>query len=180
MNDVLAKPFTKEGMVRILKKHLPYLLKNPPQPGSGEDLGHMSGSGPPAGYVNPGAMGAMNAMQAQQSLSAISGGGGVKFETTPIQSPATSTSWHSPSTAQAQHTSPNLDGTGYMSSSVNSGGSGGPGGGGGGPGVGPRQPYPGGPSPGLGSTALRGLTDPMASDDRPEKRQRLYAHGQYT
>ncbi|EFW99706.1 stress response transcription factor [Grosmannia clavigera kw1407] len=174
MNDVLAKPFTKEGMVRILKKHLPYLLKIPPQPSSGEDMAQLSSSGPPPGYINPGNMGPMNAMQAQQSLSAISASGGVKFETTPIQSPATSASWHSPSTAQIQHTSPNMDASaGYMPTSVNGGGSGGPSTGGPVPNIGPRQPYPGGPSPAIGSTGLRGLADPMTHDERPEKRQRL-------
>lgn len=90
MNDVLAKPFTKEGMVRILRKHLPYLLKNPPPPGS-EDLAPPP---PQNGYVNA------NIMPMQM---------GVKFETTPIQSPATSSSWHSPGTGLPQ-ASPTMDG----------------------------------------------------------------------
>ncbi|KAL8289944.1 hypothetical protein RB597_001537 [Gaeumannomyces tritici] len=33
MNDVLAKPFTKEGMIRILKKHLAHMYKNPQEEG---------------------------------------------------------------------------------------------------------------------------------------------------
>lgn len=177
MNDVLAKPFTKEGMVRILKKHLPYLLKNPPAPGTGEDLGPMGASGPQAGFVNSANMGGMNAMQAQQGMSAIGGNAAVKFETTPIQSPATSTSWHSPNTGHIQQTSPNMDTSGaYIPSSVNGGGPGGPGGPGG---MGPRPTYVPGPTAGMGPAALRGLADAMSGDDRPEKRQRLYAPGQY-
>ena len=164
MNDVLAKPFTKEGMVRILRKHLPYLLKNPPPPGSTDDLGGVPGAGPPSGYVNASNMGGMGPMQTASSLA------GVKFETTPIQSPATSSSWHSPGTSQMQHASPNMDG-GYMPNpagvnpvAVNGA---------------PRPNFPGGPSPGMGHAALRGIVEGMPQDDRPEKRQRLYGPGQY-
>ena len=31
MNGVLAKPFTKEGMIKSVKTHLSHLLKNPPE-----------------------------------------------------------------------------------------------------------------------------------------------------
>ncbi|PFH62994.1 hypothetical protein XA68_10406 [Ophiocordyceps unilateralis] len=44
MNGVLAKPFTKEGMLKSVKMHMSHLLKNPPAPGSGD--GDSSG-----GYV---------------------------------------------------------------------------------------------------------------------------------
>ena len=88
MNDVLAKPFTKEGMVRILKKHLHYMLKNPLPP---EELA--ANGGGPGSYP----------MGGPASLSSSGGGGGGapgstggKFDTTPIQSPATSSSWHWP------------------------------------------------------------------------------------
>lgn len=39
MNGVLAKPFTKEGMIKSVKTHLQHLLKNPP---SQSDNGHGS------------------------------------------------------------------------------------------------------------------------------------------
>lgn len=54
INDVLAKPFTREAMVRILKKHLARMLKNPQQETTsliGDDLGQTvagaAGPGPP-------------------------------------------------------------------------------------------------------------------------------------
>ncbi|OAA56955.1 stress response transcription factor [Niveomyces insectorum RCEF 264] len=170
MNDVLAKPFTKEGMVRILKKHLPYLLKNPPPPGAGDDMGQPTVGGQHASYVNAPSMGAMSAMQTPTALSAIGSGGTVKFETTPIQSPATSSSWHSPGPGQLQHASPNVEagGGGYMGTAVN-----------GGAGGGPRPNFQGGPSPGMGHASLRNLADSLPNDDRPEKRQRLYGQGPY-
>ncbi|KAH6844843.1 hypothetical protein B0I37DRAFT_433551 [Chaetomium sp. MPI-CAGE-AT-0009] len=109
MNDVLAKPFTRDGMVRILRKHLTRMLKDPQSSGlvGGDDLGQTvaGGQGPShQGGYGPATMGAMPQ---------------VKFEHTPIQSPSTASSWHSPS--QMHQTSPNLDGTaggpggGYMS-----------------------------------------------------------------
>lgn len=164
MNDVLAKPFTKEGMVRILRKLLPYMLKNPQPPGSGEDMGQQTAGGPPSGYVNASNMGGMGAMQAAPTLA------GVKFETTPIQSPATSSSWHSPGPGQLQHASPSMDSAGgYMQAPVN---------GGGGP---PRPGFQGGPSPGMGGAPMRNMAEGIPNDDRPEKRQRLYGPGgQYT
>lgn len=47
MNGVLAKPFTKEGMLKSVKTHLSHLLKNPPpQPEQGFMIGNMS-------FINP-------------------------------------------------------------------------------------------------------------------------------
>lgn len=51
MNGVLAKPFTKEGMLKSVKTHLAHLLKNPP-PADGAGafimpaIGFMDGSTP--------------------------------------------------------------------------------------------------------------------------------------
>ncbi|KAK5653575.1 hypothetical protein OQA88_8837 [Cercophora sp. LCS_1] len=170
MNDVLAKPFTKDGMVRILKKHLYNMLKNPEaQSLSGDDGGQTAG-GPGPGPTN----------QAQQfagtagmTLATMGQGGQVKFEQTPIQSPATTTSWHSPS--QMHQTSPNLDGGGYMSAQI---------GGGTGsmvltPGGTQRPQYANQMVPQVGTPAI-GRMDGMGGlgDDRPEKRQRLYGPSQ--
>lgn len=164
MNDVLAKPFTKEGMVRILRKLLPYMLKNPQPVGSGDDMNQQTAGGPPSGYVNASSISGMGGMQAASGL------GGVKFETTPIHSPATSSSWHSPGPGQLQHASPNMDNTGgYMQAPVNGGSSQ------------PRGGFPGGPPPGMAIPAMRPMADNIQNDDRPDKRPRLYGPGgQYT
>ncbi|KAK5995727.1 Transcription factor SKN7 [Cladobotryum mycophilum] len=51
MNGVLAKPFTKEGMLKSVKTHLQHLLKTPPQADSGHgSTGFMIGNVP---YLNP-------------------------------------------------------------------------------------------------------------------------------
>ncbi|KAK3384773.1 response regulator-like protein [Podospora didyma] len=172
MNDVLAKPFTRDGMVRILKKHLSYLLKDP-HPGlvsdeTGQNLG-APGPGPPAStqpYGGPPGM----------TIATMGGGGQVKFEQTPIQSPATTSSWHSP--GQMSHTSPNIDGGGYMGAVSN--GSGGmvmtPGGT-------QRQPQYANQVinqvPQVGTPTIGRMPEGMGlGDDRPEKRQRLYGPGQ--
>jgi osomolarity two-component system response regulator SKN7 len=84
MNDVLPKPFTKEGMLRALEKHLPQFKKNAQFPPS--SMPHAGGyvtSGtahPPLG-LNVGQL------SATQTL---------KEESSPGKSPATATSWHSP------------------------------------------------------------------------------------
>lgn len=86
MNDVLPKPFTKEGMLRTLEKHLAHFKKNFVAP-----QGNISGFGTPAGQNT--SMGlSMSHMSAPHSL---------KDEASPGKSP--SSSWHSPITT----TSPN-------------------------------------------------------------------------
>ena len=196
MNDVLAKPFTRDGMVRILRKHLTRMLKDPQSAGlvAVDELGAQAvvagghGPGPPPNQGYPAnlaaALGPMAGANAQ-----------VKFEHTPIQSPSTASSWHSPGQMH-QQTSPGLDAT-----------AGGP------PGYGmvltpggtQRQPQPppppssagghlpqGGPYGGYMTAAgtqavMRGMQDSLAGlppggpgggpggggDERPEKRQRL-------
>lgn len=69
MNDVLPKPFTKEGLLAMLEKHLSHLKKQPP----GYD--HMPAPPPPA----------LNS--AKRSL---------KSEDSPVTSPATASNWNSP------------------------------------------------------------------------------------
>lgn len=207
MNDVLAKPFTREGMVRILKKHLAKLLKNPPPPGQAPDDLASPGvqHGPNASYAN--AMAAQAQMTMQQQIVANNAaaaqahiqaaqnqhmqqqmqapGPQVKFEGTPIPSPTTSSSWHSPSQMNSQ-TSSAMDGGGgggggYMSAV----------------GSGPMALTPGGTQrppqqymgqggqvlPQIGTPTLGRMPDIMGGDDRPEKRQRMtYGHpsGQYS
>ncbi|POR34897.1 Transcription factor SKN7 [Tolypocladium paradoxum] len=46
MNGVLAKPFTKEGMLKSIKTHMSHLLKNPPAQSEGENAGYMMGNVP--------------------------------------------------------------------------------------------------------------------------------------
>lgn len=192
MNDVLAKPFTREGMVRILKKHLTKLLKNPPPPGSAGDDMVSPGvqHGPNASYANAMAaqaqmtmqqqIAANNAahMQQQQSAGMQAPGAQVKFEGTPMPSPTTTGSWHSPS--QMAHTSPTMDGAGGYMSQVGGGGGGGP-----------MALTPGGTQrpqyvgqnqvlPQIGTPTMGRMPD--GSDGPPEKRQRMgYGQpGQYS
>lgn len=170
MNDVLAKPFTRDGMVRILKKHLSYMLKDPQPPGMAEDNGQTAGGpgpGPPGsaqGFGGPGGM----------AMPSMGAGGQVKFEQTPIQSPTTTSSWHSP--GQMAHPSPNLDGGGYMSAQIGSG----PGGMALTPGGTQRPQYANQVVGGQVTTpTLVRMPDGMGlGDDRPEKRQRLYGPAQ--
>jgi osomolarity two-component system, response regulator SKN7 len=70
MNDVLPKPFTKEGLLAMLEKHLAHLKK--PHPGMPVD---QMGSG-----VQPMAAGAAR----------------VKDEDSPAKSPTTGSNWNSP------------------------------------------------------------------------------------
>jgi osomolarity two-component system response regulator SKN7 len=91
MNDVLPKPFTKEGMLRALEKHLPQFKKNAQFPVS-QSMPHPGGfttpvqSHPPLGLN-------MGQLSAAQSL---------KDENSPGKSPATASSWHSPNQLPGQ------------------------------------------------------------------------------
>ena len=194
MNDVLAKPFTREGMVRILKKHLTKLLKNPPAPGSASDDIASPGvqHGPNASYANAMATQAQISMQqqiaasnaaAQAQMAAAAQQGQmqaaqmaapqVKFEGTPMPSPTTTSSWHSPSTMN--HTSPTMDGGGGYMSAVGSGPMALT------PGGSQRPQYVGGGQvqvqlPQTGAPSLSRMQMPNGSgmdDGRPEKRARL-------
>ena len=70
MNDVLPKPFTKEGLLNMLEKHLGHLKKLP------EGIEHTPHLGGPS--IAP------------------SAGHSLKDETSPSQSPSLSSNWQSP------------------------------------------------------------------------------------
>ncbi|KAI1343686.1 HSF-type DNA-binding-domain-containing protein [Xylariaceae sp. FL0016] len=82
MRDVLAKPFTKEGMIGKLRKHLVALMRNPPP-----EIDPMYQNGSQAQPPTPGPY--ANQGMGMAPLSATSTGPVAKFDTTPIQSPAT-------------------------------------------------------------------------------------------
>ncbi|ORY68256.1 HSF-type DNA-binding-domain-containing protein [Pseudomassariella vexata] len=160
MRDVLAKPFTKDGMIKKLQKHLPGFLRNPPADAVAETM-YQNGAPPgqpptPGPYVNPGPM----------SLPIPAASTGVaKFDTTPVQSPATSTSWHSP--GQIPQQSPNLAhdqaylnaGSGQVMSLT-------PGG--------TQRPFPGSMMPAMGGPPGSRMAESVsASEGPPEKRQRF-------
>src|SRR5512140_3660328 len=79
---------------------------------SGQTVG-APGPGPPASSQQ------FAGGSAGMTLATMGQGGQVKFEQTPIQSPTTTSSWHSPS--QMQQGSPSLDGGGYMNAQLGSG-----------------------------------------------------------
>ncbi|KAI0475458.1 HSF-type DNA-binding-domain-containing protein [Xylariaceae sp. FL0804] len=163
MRDVLAKPFTKEGMIGKLRKHLAHLLRNPP-PENVMDSMYPNGSQaePPTPGPYPGHGVGM------APLSTTSTGPVQKFETTPIQSPATSASWHSP--GQMPHPSPTLaqDQGGYLTAGSGS----------------QMVLTPGGTQKPQYAGAMLGQMPGhprMANDGPPEKRQRLYGpQGNYS
>jgi osomolarity two-component system response regulator SKN7 len=86
MNDVLPKPFTKEGMLRALEKHLPQFKKT------------ASYQPPPAQMAHPSGFATPNPTQPPLGLNMgqLSGAQPLKDETSPGKSPATASSWHSP------------------------------------------------------------------------------------
>lgn len=180
MNDVLAKPFTKDGMVRILKKHLTYLLRDPPPPGTtgmpSEDLDHAGGrSGTPSAGGSQSYHGQTVMNLSHMVGPPMAGGPTVKFEQTPIQSPATTASWHSPN--QMSHTSPHLDTGGYLGA-VGSG----PGSMVLTPGGTQRPQYPTPTVPPSTTPVIGRMPDDMSQgDERPDKRQRIFgpARGTY-
>ncbi|KAI0114234.1 HSF-type DNA-binding-domain-containing protein [Hypoxylon sp. NC0597] len=162
MRDVLAKPFTKEGMIGKLRKHLANFLRNPPPESMMES---MYQNGTPGQPPTPGPY--SNQGMGMAPLSATSSGPVGKFDTTPIQSPATSASWHSPS--QIPHASPTMaQDQGYM-----------------GAGSGQQMVLtPGGTQkPQYANAMMQQMSVPpqrvpegmQRSEGPPEKRQRLYA-----
>ncbi|KAI1204220.1 HSF-type DNA-binding-domain-containing protein [Annulohypoxylon truncatum] len=163
MRDVLAKPFTKEGMIGKLRKHLANFMRNPP-PESMMDS--MYPNGAPGQPPTPGPY--SNQGIGMAPLSAASSGPVGKFDTTPIQSPATSASWHSPS--QMPHASPTLaQDQGYLNAGSGSqmvltpGGT-------------QKPQYANAMMPQMGMPPQQRMPEGIQrSDGPPEKRQRLYA-----
>lgn len=92
MNDVLPKPFTKEGLLNMLEKHLGHLKK---APHDGIDA-----LPPPPPTAHP---------MAHQSSTTHS----LKDESSPGESPSTITNWNSPS-GQFPGVSPTIPTTHYM------------------------------------------------------------------
>jgi len=76
MNDVLPKPFTKEGLLQMLEKHLAHLKK---------PLADVPSAPPAGGMMAPGGAPA----------SAVRGPS-LKDEESPAKSPATTSNWNSP------------------------------------------------------------------------------------
>lgn len=72
MNDVLPKPFTKDGLLDMLEKHLGHLKKMP------EGLDHIP-------------------QHAPSSINQSSTGQSLKDENSPAESPSTISNWQSPS-----------------------------------------------------------------------------------
>lgn len=143
MNDVLAKPFTKDGMSRVLRTHLTWMLR--PELQNAQEHQLMNEAGPLV----------MTSMSAPSSNTAT---GPMKFESTPSQSPATSTSWHSPGPLQQGSPSGAVMETQYGGMNPKSA---------------QRATFPGVPTAMSGMPMSRGM-EGIASDDRPEKRQRTF------
>lgn len=78
MNDVLPKPFTKEGLLHMLEKHLAHLKK------------------PIADVGNPSAPGMIPPSAVQSMPSSAGRGPTLKDEGSPAKSPATTSNWNSP------------------------------------------------------------------------------------
>lgn len=93
MNGVLAKPFTKSGMQKIVENHLSYLLKNyDPSMQQESGSGYVVGGG---GFMNP-------------PSSNLTSGAQFKFETTPTP-PATGSTWSPGQLPQASPMTASLD-----------------------------------------------------------------------
>lgn len=92
MNDVLPKPFTKEGLLQMLEKHLGHLKKQ------SHALDHMG------------------APSAPSSLAHVAAKNSLKSEDSPVTSPATASNWNSPGGAIGVSPAPsNVTADEYMS-----------------------------------------------------------------
>jgi osomolarity two-component system, response regulator SKN7 len=169
MNDVLPKPFTKEGMLRTLEKHLAHFKKDyvPPQQSQHEDH-----------FANPSS--ALNL-----NMSHMPASQGIKEESSSVKSGSPSTSsWHSPSTigtspthqsAQGYVQMQNNQGGQYMITPTHSNVGGG---------YQTQPPPPTMPAPTARPGQHRRNISELGTnlDDTPEKRQRMYppAQGGFT
>jgi osomolarity two-component system response regulator SKN7 len=96
MNDVLPKPFTKEGMLKALVKNLPLFLKDAQPPSQSQYQSQPQLPHPGAAFSTP------NPRQAPLGLNMgqMSAPQSIKDETSPGKSPASS--WHSPNQIPGQ------------------------------------------------------------------------------
>jgi osomolarity two-component system response regulator SKN7 len=88
MNDILPKPFTKEGLLQMLEKHLFHLKK----PGHLDPLSQPSPAAPVSAMTLPGVRAGLQTS--------------VKEEESPQKSPATVSTWHSPAHSTVHGMSP--------------------------------------------------------------------------
>lgn len=159
MNDTLAKPFTKEGMIKVVKKYCRHLLKNPI-----------------AVDIEPPMTGLNVQVPQYDNVPTPVNGTSMKFESnTPMHSPSTSGSWHSPS-QQLAHASPNLD-AGYIATAGGPMGVSAPQmvmtpGGSFAPQMGTTQPQMG--TPQLGTPQLSRMPGEMGGGEPTAKRQRMF------
>ncbi|TVY71430.1 Transcription factor SKN7 [Lachnellula suecica] len=92
MNDVLPKPFTKEGMLKSLQKHLAQFMKGAPQFPNAPPMPHPSGF--PVQNPSHPALGL--------NMAQLTAGPQLKEDPGSGKSPATATSWHSPNQIPGQ------------------------------------------------------------------------------
>jgi len=162
MNDVLPKPFTKEGMLRALEKHLGQFKKNAQFPNSAP-MPH------PSGFITP--------TQSQHTplglnMGQLSAAQSIKDDTSPGKSPQTATSWHSPNQLPGQSPLGNAP-VNYMQQPMRDGGT---------YAMTPTHPPGGFPAQNPAMGAPRGQTHRRvmsdmtggAPEDHPDKRQRTY------
>lgn len=166
MNDVLPKPFTKEGMLKALTKHLQSFLKTAPFPGSAQ-MPH-PGAFPAPNQPHPPLLN-MGQLSAAQSL---------KDDSSPGKAAVTAGPWHSP------HQLPSQSPVGNPAAwSMQQPGQGHP------YAMGPAPPHPQSGYPAPPNTPLgpprgpphrRVISDVAGGvgDDNPEKRQRMYPPNQ--
>lgn len=171
MNDVLPKPFTKEGMLRALEKHLPNFKKDAQfPPNGGPQVAHSGFVTPSPGQAPLGLT--MAPLSATQSL---------KEEASPGKSPITVQSWQSPNqlpgpspigSTPGGYMQPMGDNRQYNMTPTHSH---------------PQNSFPpppntamghpqGPPRPGVHRRAMPDMTGP-GSEEHAEKRQRLYPAG---
>jgi osomolarity two-component system response regulator SKN7 len=162
MNDVLPKPFTKEGMLRNLEKHLMQFKKNYVHPSS-----------QPQSAVYPGYNATMpiNQQPIDMSIAQISTTQSIKDENSPTKSPASS--WHSPNqiAGQPSNTTGQASFTQMTSNAAYAITPAHP------HAVFPQQPQAAAmsaPSQAGHRRVISDMPDMTAQDDHPDKRQRMY------
>lgn len=160
MNDVLPKPFTKEGMLRALEKHLPQFKKTA-QFQNPAPMSH------PSGFVTPNQSHAPLGLNMGQ----LSAGQSLKDESSPGKSPATASSWQSPNQLPGQSPlgnapanymqQPMRDNSQYTMTPTHPQG-----------GFPPQNPPMGASRGQTHRRVMSDMTGPPQPDDNPEKRQR--------